>query len=135
MKVVQINLDTRLNLHSHEGESLRRETVSRVKVALIPLDLLKRIRPVEVGNGIQATSERHSAGGRCTERVVVGFVDVGMEVEIFLKMNDVVVRFGKFTTDYVGVGAFVARDVVVVENRREARDVVRQEGEAAGGLG
>lgn len=129
VEVVQVNRNS-ANVGRHKGEALGRQAVSRVQVALVPLDPLQS-GPLIIRDRVQPAAEGHAAGCGGAVGVVVGLVDVGVIVEVLLQVDDIVSPAGQLLADEVRVDALIPGDAVVVEDGREAGDVVGEEGEAA----
>jgi hypothetical protein len=134
VKVVQINLDARGNRDAHVRETLGREAIARVQVALVPLDLLEG-RPRIIGDSVQTRTKGHASGSGRTMRVVIRLINVGVEVEVLLEVHDVKGTLGELAANEPGIGGLVAWDIVVVEDGRKTSDVVGEEAEGSGGLG
>lgn len=130
MKVVEINFDS-ANSHAHEAEAFGSEAVSRVQVAFVPL-LAAEGGPWVVGHSVETISERHTARSGSSLRVVVSCVDVGVVVEIFLHVHNVESLSGKSSTDQVGVGLLVTRNIIAIDDFWKTCYVVGKKVELSG---
>ncbi|KAJ8085907.1 hypothetical protein PM082_023949 [Marasmius tenuissimus] len=71
-----------------EGEPFWGETVAFVEVAFVPFGVFE-VDEGEIGEGIEAVAEGDATGGCGAEGVVVVGVEGGVEVEVFLDVDDV----------------------------------------------
>lgn len=150
MKVVDIDRDTLVDVHSHESEALGCQAVCAVGIgAHVPLDA-PEVEPPVVGDGVHAISKRNTTRGRCAIRMVVCGVDVGVVVEVLhvsirstqewfqgdsylLHINNVVIVLRKVRSNLASIRLLVARDIIALEDVRETGDVDGEQAQRATG--
>lgn len=124
VEVVDVDIHALGRIPAHEREALRRQTIRARSIrADFPLNTDK-IDPVPSRHSIHTASERHSAGSSSAEGMVIGLVDRGVVVEVFLHVDNVVAILREVLAYLSGVVGFVAGHVVSLKDLRETGDVV-----------
>jgi hypothetical protein len=81
VEIIQIDLDLGFQFQPHEGEPFGRETITAVEAALVPFDSAEG-RPGIIRDCVQTTAKWDAARGRRAILMIVGLVDVRVEVEV-----------------------------------------------------
>jgi hypothetical protein len=124
--VVEVDEDALGQPDPRERKALGRKAVGAgAVVPLHPLEVVERV----VREGVEPVAEGHTATGRRAVRVVVARVQRRVVVEVLLHVDDVV------RPETRGEQRGVHLRVPGAQQLREARDVVREDVEAAGGGG
>lgn len=84
MDVIKVNVDPVCRIPAHESESLGSQAIRpRCIGALVPLHA-REIDPVIVGDRVQTASDRCTTRSRSPVGMVIGFIDIGVIVEILV---------------------------------------------------